>query len=233
VGRVIAASTLLGCSLTPRNTLSDQRTSPRVSGARAAARARRARALRRHPDVSPHHFAVAAPKQILQQQRPLDLRVLERVRIKAWDRLLFVECGDGWIVEETARRMMKGYVCGLSTSPQLLELAVQLRGVPGRVEFKPWDGKRFPLTSQSFDRVISCVPCGGYLEPGAVLREMARVLRPDGDLYLLESDSATHEAPQALCTTNVKGLLVQAGLVETQRDRTTLVVVHAHPCSAT
>jgi len=50
--------------------------------------------------VSPHQLTVAAPGEALGRQRAFDLRVLEHVRIKAWDRLLFVECGDGWLVEE-------------------------------------------------------------------------------------------------------------------------------------
>jgi len=44
----------------------------------------------------------------------------------------FVECGDGWLVEEAWRRLGKGSVWGLSTSRQLVELAVRLRAVPGR-----------------------------------------------------------------------------------------------------
>jgi len=181
--------------------------------------------------VSPHQLTVAAPSEAVRRQRALDLRVLEHVRIKAWDRLLFVECGDGWLVEEAWRRLGKGCVCGLSTSPQLVDVAVRLRGVSGRVEFKSWDGERFPLTNQSFDRVISCVPCRSYLEPVAVLREMARVLRLDGDAYLLESDGATPEAPHALSTADVERLLVEAGFHEVQQTRTTPLVIHARRCS--
>jgi len=187
--------------------------------------------------VSPHQLTVAPPRpptpagEALGRQRALDLRVLEQVRITAWDRLLFVECGDGWLVEEAWRRLGKGCAWGLSTSPQLIDLAVRLRSVPGRVEFKRWDGERFPVASESFDRVISCVPAGCYPEPLAVLREMARVLRPDGDAYLLESDGAAPEAPQALGTTDVERLLVEAGFGEVQRQRTTPVVIHARRCS--
>lgn len=154
-------------------------------------------------------------------QRLLDLRVLEHVRIQAWDRLLFIESGDGWLVEEAWRHLGKGYVCGLCASPELVDLAVRLRGVRGRVEFKVWDAERFPLADQSFDRVISCVPCRCYPEPEVVLREMARVLRPDGDVYLPESDGATPEAPE------VERLLVRAGFGEVQRDRTTPRLIHA------
>jgi SAM-dependent methyltransferase len=135
--------------------------------------------------------AVDTTTEALVGRHAVDPLVLDQVRVAAWDRLLFVECGDGWLVEEAWRRMRRGRVWGLSTSPPLIALAVQLRGIPGLVEFMGWDGERFPLPDGSIDSVISCVPLIRYLHPVAVLSEMARVLRPDGDAYLFESDRAT------------------------------------------
>ena len=185
-------------------------------------------------DVNAYHFPAAALSEVVARQRALEVSVLEQVMIKAWDRVLFIECGDGWVVEEAWRRLGKGHVCGLSTSAELVDLAVRLRGAPGRVEFKTWDGKRFPVTDQSFDRVISCVPYGSYLEPVAVLREMARALRPDGDAYLLESDGPPPEVPQAFYSADLRPVLEQAGFSEvrrtraltTQGDTRRLVVIH-------
>jgi SAM-dependent methyltransferase len=187
--------------------------------------------------VNADQLTVAAPSEAVAQQRALGLRLLEQVRIRAWDRVLFVECGDGWLVEEAWRRLGRAYVCGLSTSPELAELAVRLRGAPGKVEFKTWDGQRFPLTDQSFDRVISCVPCSWYRDPVAVLREMARALEPDGDAYLPESDGAGPEVPPAVYTADLRRLLVEAGFSEVRRTRSLssqgdappLVVIHVRP----
>jgi len=167
------------------------------------------------------------------------------MKVAAWDRLLFVECGDGWLVEEAWRRMGKGCVWGLSTSPQLVELAVRLRGIPDRLEFKVWgggeDGDRFPLPDRSFDGVVSCVPLIRYLEPVAVLYEMARVLRPDGDAYLLEFEPSTAKIPQAVPAADLGGLLASMGLKEVGRNRCetaptgqegrgAVVVIHARRC---
>jgi len=193
--------------------------------------------------VSSYQLAIAPPNGALGRQGVLDLGVLDHVRMRAWDRLLFVECADGWLVEEAWRRLGKGCVCGLSKSPELVDLAVRMRGVPGRVEFKRWDGGRFPLAYPSFDRVISCVPCGRYLEPVAVLREIARVLRPDGDAYLLESDDAAPRVPRALGVADLERLLLEAGFGDVQRNggdaaptgrwvRAITVVLHARNCSA-
>jgi len=159
------------------------------------------------------------------------LWLLDQVRMEAWDRLLFVECGDGWLVEEAWRRMRRGRVVGLSMSPRLVAAAAQLRGVPGVVEFRTWGGERFPLPDQSFDRVISCASWGWYREPAAVLHQVTRVLRPGGDAYLLALD-------QPSATADLLRLLADAGLANVQRyrcdampgeprDRPTPVVIHA------
>lgn len=139
--------------------------------------------------------------------------------MRAWARLLFVECGDGWLVEEAWRRMGKGRVFGLSTSPRLVDSAVQLRGVPGLVEFRTWEGERFPLPDRSFDCVISCASWSSYRDPAAVLHEVARVLRPGGDAYLLDLDRTPLEVPQASVSVDLPRLLADAGLVEARRHR--------------
>src|SRR5437588_13099284 len=91
----------------------------------------------------------------VEPRRALDLLVLDRVSIRAWERILFVQCGDGWIVEEAWRRAGRAYVCGLDTSDADVALATQLREVPGKVEFKMWDGQCLPVADRAFDRVVA------------------------------------------------------------------------------
>jgi len=119
-------------------------------------------------------------------RRHWDLRLLDVSRIRAWERLLFVQCGDGWIVEEAWRRLLKGVACGLDTDPAHVARATELRGVPGKLEFKTWDGVRLPCPSQSFHRVLSTFALEGCGDPAGLLREMHRVLQPGGELFLLE-----------------------------------------------
>jgi ubiquinone/menaquinone biosynthesis C-methylase UbiE len=105
--------------------------------------------------------------------------------------MLFVACGDGWIVEEAWRRAVKGHACGLDTSPALIACATELRGVPGKIEFKTWDGTRLPYPSQSFDRLFSTFALERRAEPAGLLGEMHRVLQPGGEVYLLEVEQWT------------------------------------------
>ncbi|HEV2750274.1 MAG TPA: class I SAM-dependent methyltransferase [Gemmatimonadales bacterium] len=121
-------------------------------------------------------------------QRDLDLFVLDAITMQAWDRLLFVGCGDGWIVEEAWRRAVRAYACGVDTSPDLVARAAELRGVPGRLDFMTWDGQRLPSEHGSFQRVIALFALQTPRGPASTLAEIHRVLEPSGHLYLLEID---------------------------------------------
>lgn len=112
--------------------------------------------------------------------------MLDLARIRGWERFLFVQCGDGWIAEEAWRRVLKGFACGLDTAPDQISRAAALRGVPGKLEFQTWDGRRLPCPAQSFHRVFSTCALEGCPEPAELLRDMFRVLLPGGELYLLE-----------------------------------------------
>ncbi len=114
-----------------------------------------------------------------------DLGLLENVRLRGCERLLFVDCGDGWLAEEAWRRMVKGYVCGVDRSPRLVARATRLRGVRGKLEFATWDGRHLPYPDASFDSVVWRRDFGGWAEPAHVLCEMRRVVRAGGQVYLV------------------------------------------------
>jgi len=135
----------------------------------------------------------AAERERLQRSRSLLL--LDQARIQAWQRLLFVECGDGWIVEEAWRRARRGYACGVDRSAALVARATALRGVPGALEFKTWDGSRLPCPSGFFQGVMSTLALDRCADPAALLEEMHRVLQPGGDVYLLERDQLPRSVP--------------------------------------
>ena len=102
--------------------------------------------------------------------------LLDRLSIRAWERVLFVECRGGRLAEEAWRRMARGYVCGVDRSRRLIATARRLRGVPGKLEFEVWDGR--------------AIPCRDHPEPEALRTELRRVTRPGGRIYLLSTESA-------------------------------------------
>ena len=116
--------------------------------------------------------------------------LLDRLSIRAWERVLFVECRGGRLAEEAWRRMARGYVCGVDRSRRLIATARRLRGVPGKLEFEVWDGRSIPCRDQWFDHVICDPRLRDHPEPGALRTELRRVTRPGGRIYLLSTESA-------------------------------------------
>ena len=157
-------------------------------------------------------------------RRASDLLVLDRLRIHAWDRILFVECGDGWIVEEAWRRAVRAYVCGLERSVAHVELAKRLREIPGKVEFGLWDGQRLPVPDRGFNRVVVTLGSRRAPDPASLLRDLRRVLRPDGEGYLLQSPSQQG---------GLSAALPEAGWVElselARTDDQAAVLLHIRP----
>ena len=128
---------------------------------------------------------------------------------------MFVACGDAWIVEEAWRRALKGYACGVDISPQRVARATDLRGVPGKLEFKPWDGTHLPCPNRSFDRVISTFALEDCVQPATLLREMHRVLQPGGEVYMLELQRHT-SGPEDSETAAFTAALAAAGFQDTR-----------------
>jgi len=142
--------------------------------------------------------------------RSPELAIVDELRIWGGERLLFVECGDGLVAEEAWRRIAKGYVCGLDRSARLVALATRLRGVPGKLEFKTWDGRCVPCPDGFFDAVVSWCDVRRWPKPVAVLRELRRVVRSDGQVYLVEANGGVGPASR---TSAWPQLLEQAGLL--------------------
>src|ERR1700747_2938221 len=147
-----------------------------------------ARALRHLIGMSPQQATLTADRATLaptdpEGRRALDLFLLDRVKIQAWDRMLFVQCGDGWIVEEAWRRAVRAYVCGLDTSDADIALATQLREGPGKVEFKRGTGQCLPVADHAFARAVATLAPAQATT--ALIRDLSRVLRKNGDVYLL------------------------------------------------
>ena len=82
-----------------------------------------------------------------------------------------------------------GHVTGLDLSPELLECAIQNvaeAGLGERISFKEGNVNALPFDDNSFDWAWS-MDCVGYLplDPGPMLKELARVVKPDGRVAIL------------------------------------------------
>ncbi len=108
-------------------------------------------------------------------------------------RLLDVGCGPGSITIDLAELVAPGDVVGIDRSDEVLLAARRLaaaRGVPN-VAFETANVYELPFDDGSFDVVHAHQTLQHLVDPTAALREVARVLRPDGLLAVRDADYGT------------------------------------------
>jgi ubiquinone/menaquinone biosynthesis C-methylase UbiE len=146
--------------------------------------------------------------------------LIELAGITAGERVLDVGCGPGYLSRRAARVVgPSGRVEGIDPSPETIAYAT--RRAPSNASFTVATAERLPQPDDSFDVVLSSLALH-HIEPDqrlAALREMRRVVRPDGRLLVLDfGGSDAHPS---------KGLLGRIGHHGVERpsvaDLTTLI----------
>ncbi|WP_165553677.1 methyltransferase domain-containing protein [Kribbella capetownensis] len=110
-------------------------------------------------------------------------------------RVVEVGCGTGVVSRAIASRDgFAGTVTGVDQSRDFIAVAQRLaanEGVGDRVEFAVGDAHKLDLPSASFDAAIAHTLVSHVRDPLAVLKQMARVIRPDGIVAVFDGDYAS------------------------------------------
>jgi ubiquinone/menaquinone biosynthesis C-methylase UbiE len=78
---------------------------------------------------------------------------------------------------------------GFDESPEMLALARERFAAQKQVRFELTDGRRLPAADNSFDAVFANMYLHHTPDPATAVREMVRVLKPDGKLIITDLDS--------------------------------------------
>lgn len=118
------------------------------------------------------------------QQSPWYRLVLEKLVSVEGKRVLEIACGRGGFAQILASR--GAFVCGADFSRRALEIAQSRQNGNGgtHLNFAQADAENLPFAAESFDVVVSCETIEHLPDPPRALREMARVCRKTGFLYL-------------------------------------------------
>lgn len=121
--------------------------------------------------------------------RPSHDKLLKFARIRPKARILDVGCGTGLFARRLAEEFPQASVVGLDLSEGMLaKAAVNCASVADRVELVKGDSENLPFDDNSFDLVTCIHSFHHYPNQERVVREMYRVLAPDGQAMIIDGD---------------------------------------------
>jgi len=121
----------------------------------------------------------------LYQRVIADLAALRLVEGKVLD----AGTGPGTLVRELARSLPGLQIYGIDLSEDMIGLArahARREQLEERVHFESGDVAHLPYPHQSFDAVVSTISMHHWFELEQPLRELHRVLRPGGQLWIYD-----------------------------------------------
>ena len=131
--------------------------------------------------------------------------LVEEAALRPGERVLDAACGTGAVARVAAERVgSTGRVAALDINPGMLAVARSLPAVPGAaIEWHEGSVLALPFSDAAFDRVLCQLGLQFFPDRTAALREMRRVLVPDGRLAVsvfgpIEHSPATHALANAL-----------------------------------
>ncbi len=120
--------------------------------------------------------------------RPLVARLISLAQLRPSERILDIGTGTGVVALQAAEQVGRnGKVVGIDLSEGMLARAkakAERAGCTDQVEFRRMDAETLELEDQSFDAVLSLFALFHFPNPLSAIKEMFRVLRPNGRLVL-------------------------------------------------
>jgi len=116
---------------------------------------------------------------------PLAIDLIAAAALRPGQRVLDVACGTGVVARLAAARVgPKGTVAGIDLNPGMLEVARSVTPDEVTIEWLEASAENLPFPDASFDVVLCQMSLQFFPDKVAALREIRRVLVPEGRLVL-------------------------------------------------
>jgi ubiquinone/menaquinone biosynthesis C-methylase UbiE len=141
---------------------------------------------------------------------PFATALLDEAALQVGERVLDIACGTGVVTRLAAQQVgPQGGVAGLDVNPAMLAVARSVPSSGAAIEWHEANAESLPLADGSFEVVVSSLGLQFVADKASALREMRRVLAPEGRLAIatvgptsplfgsLEHALARHLKPEA------------------------------------
>jgi ubiquinone/menaquinone biosynthesis C-methylase UbiE len=119
--------------------------------------------------------------------RPENLWTISVLRAQPSDHMLELGFGSGFAVQELAKVVTQGRICGVDFSKTMVSAARRRNAdaiKSGRVDLRYGDVVALPFGDETFDKAYSIHSIYFWPQPLIALKEVQRVLKPGGILAL-------------------------------------------------
>ena len=119
--------------------------------------------------------------------RSAQLSVISLLNLKENVSMLDIGCGTGWALGQAAKMNEdKGTFYGVDLSAKMIENAKENFKGRENFHFIKANAEEIPLEGNFFDIIICTNSFHHYLHPDKALKEMYRLLKPQGKVYILD-----------------------------------------------
>lgn len=119
--------------------------------------------------------------------RSAQLSLISMLVIRGNVNFLDIGCGTGWAIGQTARLIdNKGSFYGIDLSQAMIEKAEENFKEYSNFHFIRANAESIPFDDNFFDIIICTNSFHHYLHPDRAMKEIFRLLKPDGKTYILD-----------------------------------------------
>lgn len=105
------------------------------------------------------------------------------------DTVVDVGCGPGYLIKTIAKEIPDLHIIGVDVSDEMMAIASRnfaSMGLAERVEFRKGDSLKLPFEDSSVENIISTLSLHHWINPKGAFHEIYRVLKPGGQLLLMD-----------------------------------------------